>query len=271
MSQAVFQNYVVALIDFLNQGEELDALNRIPDEEPEKARFIAAADKALIPIDHFRKLFEDFARSAHAAGQFEPLMTVEVKRQCFRDTTITYSPLRNAAGELTLAGVFNALVATGCTLLASLASGVPFRGGIEVGVGTEFFPGEIYGPVLRRAYYLESKVADHPRVVLGNGVTEYLQDQAELPASDRDSPCRREVARLCHSFISIDEDGMPIVDYLGRGFCDFTSAVDRQAQIAQALEFVDSGHKRFMAEGNTKLALRYARLKQYFLARRNGA
>jgi len=38
MSQAVFQNYVVALIDFLNQGEELDALNRIPDEEPEKAR-----------------------------------------------------------------------------------------------------------------------------------------------------------------------------------------------------------------------------------------
>lgn len=55
-----------------------------------------------------------------------------------------------------------------------MASKKAFRAGVEVGLGTELDNGEIYGPVLYKAYELESKVAEYPRIVVGKELINYL-------------------------------------------------------------------------------------------------
>lgn len=70
-------------------------------------------------------------------------------------------------------GCFNA-----CCMLHLLALSLkrPIRGGIDVGLGIDLTDDEVYGPVLERAHFLESKVADYPRIVLGDDLTAYLDE-----------------------------------------------------------------------------------------------
>ena len=58
--------------------------------------------------------------------------------------------------------------------LVTLVWGHPARGGLDVGLGVEIAPGEVYGAALERAYQLESEVAQHPRLVIGKELVAYL-------------------------------------------------------------------------------------------------
>lgn len=277
----IFQNYVVGLIDFLNQGSQLEMLNAIPENDDQKPQFIDAAKRTIGVVDCFRKAFQELfkqmtARPPSARREllneeqkedFDRLTAVEIGCQHFSDTTVIYSPLVNSKGALTLHGVHSMLIAAGSTLLSALAAKVAFRGGIEVGVGVEYWPNEIYGPVLRHAYNLESTVAEYPRVVLGNKVMAFIHhaiantEPGLLPALSRD------VGSACTALICVDQDGVPIVDYLGKGFRDFAHGLDYDSVIGTAQDFVTNEHERFKSDKNHKLALRYARLRQYFRTR----
>ena len=279
--EIIFQDYVVGLIDFLNQGNQLEMLNTIPETDDQKPQFIEAAKRTLGVVDSFRRAFREFFEKSMTRSpsglrgqlterqkeEYDRFVAVEIGCQHFSDTTVIYSPLVNRKGALTLHGVHNMLIAAGSTLLSALAARVAFRGGIEVGVGAEYWPNEIYGPVLRHAYSLESTVADYPRVVLGDEVMAFIQHAGVNQESDRLAALNRDVAGACKALIRVDQDGMPIVDYLGSSFRNFARGMDYDALIQQAFGFVDSEHKRFKNEKNHKLALRYARLRQYFRAR----
>ena len=285
--EIVFQDYVVGLIDFLNQGNQLDMLKTIPVTDDEKPRFIEAAKKTVGVVDCFRRTFREFFEKSTTRSpsslreqlndkqreEYDRFIAVEIGCQHFSDTTVIYSPLVNLKGALTFHGVHNMLIAAGSTLLSALAERVAFRGGIEVGVGVEYWTKEIYGPVLRDAYNLESSVAEYPRVVLGNKVMEYIHQVTANRETDLLSTLNRDMAAACKALICVDQDGVPIVDYLGKGFrnitdiADLTEDLDYDTVIHQAFGFVDDEHKRFKMERDHKLALRYARLRDYFLAR----
>jgi hypothetical protein len=55
-----------------------------------------------------------------------------------------------------------------------MSQGWPIRGGIELGLAMDIDNDDIYGPALARAYTLESKVAQYPRIVIGEELILYL-------------------------------------------------------------------------------------------------
>lgn len=277
----IFQDYVVGLIDFLNQGSQLEMLNAIPDNDDQKPQFIDAAKRTIGVVDCFRKVFQEqfkqmTARLPSAKREllneeqkedYDRFTAVEIGCQHFSDTTVIYSPLVNRKGALTLHGVHSLLIAAGSTLLSALAAKVAFRGGIDVGVGVEYWPNEIYGPVLRHAYNLESAVAEYPRIVLGNEVMAFIQHTIANTEPGLQPALNRDVASACTALICVDQDGVPIVDYLSQAFRDLARGLDYDSVIGTARKFVEDEHERFKREKNHKLALRYARLRQYFRAR----
>ena len=54
-----------------------------------------------------------------------------------------------------------------------------FGRGVEVGLGTELDNGEIYGPVLYKAYELERELPEYPRIVVGRELINYLTQLAQ--------------------------------------------------------------------------------------------
>ena len=77
---------------------------------------------------------------------------------------------------------------------------------------------EIYGPALSRAYALESKIANYPRVVVGEELIKYLNlirtlnKNSGLSANDRVNALAAEKSI---ELLTEDDDGYIIVDYLG--------------------------------------------------------
>src|SRR5947209_11171441 len=98
-----------------------------------------------------------------------------------------------------------------------MAQGQVYRGGIDVGVGAEIEPGEIYGSALSRAVELESQVAQYPRIVIGDELMTYLIETTHLPGSDNTTRYIKGMAGKCLDLITADVDGRPILHYLGEG------------------------------------------------------
>ena len=74
-----------------------------------------------------------------------------------------------------MSGIYSLLGGICGMFVLALEGGIPFRGGIDMGLGVRLQNyNEIYGPALVRAVKLESSAAKYPRVVIGNSLWEYL-------------------------------------------------------------------------------------------------
>jgi hypothetical protein len=156
-----------------------------------------------------------------------------------------------------------------------LACGIPIRGAIEVGIGVEFWPGELYGPVLLNAHRLESTVAQYPRIVVSPQACHYMNTQAITLGTGIGGMLNATMAGLCISLVCIDHDGVPILDFLGKGFreiagqCEGDKYPINRDCVIEGLVFVNKEYERFKKEGNYKLAGRYFLLKQYYETRKH--
>ncbi len=210
--------------------------------------------------------------------QFKEMMKSNLKHQRFSDCIQAYVCLHtDKYHSNAINGVFGALLACGGMLLLSLATKKAFRAGIEVGLGTELDNGEIYGPVLYKAYELESKVAEYPRIVIGQELINYLKTLAnaheQLPAQTKeDVELCKLMATKCLKMIVRDLDGIPILDYLGTEFLQNINENSERAKELEgvsklALQFVESEYSKRKQAGDKKLALRYYLLLNYLKAK----
>jgi hypothetical protein len=198
----------------------------------------------------------------------------DVVLRSWSDTTVVTVPLRNPDNRQLprMVDVHRTLVAVAGAMLAFLACGpkLLLRGGIDVGraIDLPLVPGmpdtkEIYGAVVGRAYALESKVAEYPRIVVGDTMLRMLES-VEAHAASSDVACRfaARMATLCRELLIRDPlDGRAMVDFMG-------SEIRRMAGVTvemlrDARTFVASGHARFVGEKNDKLAVGYGRLLNY--------
>jgi hypothetical protein len=76
------------------------------------------------------------------------------------------------------------------TFINTLSFGMVCRGGINTGIAGEFFTGEIYGPALADVYYLESRIADYPRIVVGDQLYLFLEDLVKSQGLSRGAIAR---------------------------------------------------------------------------------
>ncbi len=273
-------HYVVGLIDVLGQRKQLGGWNSLPETSAGQATFKRALKNTAGVVADFRKDFRRFVHkyASHDGSlpehtrltkdqkaEYYRLRDVELGCQQFSDTVILYSPLAVHRGGPPINAVYGMLVGTAYMLLTWLARGVPLRGGINIGMAIDYFPKEIYGPVLPCVNHLEKKVAQYPRVVVGAEVTKYLEACVAKPNRGIADQLNRVMATECQSLIDRDQNGALFVNFLGDGLrLIYPDKADYREQVKKGHAFAKREHERFVAGGDQKLAPRYARLRQYY-------
>jgi len=274
--------YVVACIDILGQQRELDEIKSLaqsPQRRDEfEARTVKCCKRLKLVRDVFTKaceikttnppqglgLTDEQQKQLDAINCFDP-----PSFQGFGDTVIAYTRIKNEGGDLTIKAVHAFLNGCAMTLLTCLAEGIPIRGGIDVELGFDCFVGEIYGPALESVHRLETEIAGYPRIVVGDGLFDYLRQPrfaaSKEPLSDK---YNATLAQACNSIIARDVDSVLIVDYAGAAVRRlFSGWKDLDGTLQKALEFGRQAYTAFVSTRNAKLALRYALLTNYLKSR----
>lgn len=268
--------YIVGYFDILGQQERLRSLRSLPDKSDaeQMKSFIKDLKGTYGVVTGMRCMFEDFFKSFSKRDSdisilkqrkiYKKLTSNPIQIKSFSDAIIVFVSLRTDKVKLPTRGVWGIIAAAASTALLSLAAGHPIRGGIDIGLGMEIEKGEIYGPSLSRAYMLESKIAQYPRIVVGKECINYLQMIANLKPRDIYSQVGAVSAKECLNLLTIDDDGCSIVDYLGDYYWQSIGNAIEKEIAEKAYQNIIQFSERFRNDNDTKKAFRYTLLRSYF-------
>lgn len=113
--------------------------------------------------------------------------------------------------------------------LWSLVMEKPFRGGIEVHLGTEVAEREVYGPVTVKAYELGD--CHYPCVYVGDGLLKHLEKVEASCPNDRNGKHTLINIKNCRELITKDNAGICILDFMGEGVKSVPTSVTLQLLI----------------------------------------
>ena len=264
----VYCKHVVAFIDHLGQRDRLRRLALLPNPyDSERAVQMALKDSAghvKFARDSFRDWFQTLLRQPQSPNLLprqlarSPSLRFPYDIVGFSDSIVISAPVsgiidrREAAYRLL---VF--LFSVAAMMLKCLSHSIPLRAGIDVGDGLRgMFPREVYGPVLLKAYELESKSAKYPRAAIGRGLLDYL-DLLETPPVDE---LTRDMVERCRALIYVDQDdGIKMLHVLSKTIVKRLDVTSHRAY-----EWVSQQQKRFHSCGNKKMITYYGRLMNYF-------
>lgn len=283
-----YGHHVVAFLDLLGQKDrlcEIEGILDIADPKVHQENLQQTLKHTVGTIWAFRKQFLDFF---DVYLQHRPSIPIpkeienyfnkvrghsQIKFQSFSDSTIVWTPvhLKTAfAYAQVLNSIYGILTSVGLITPLFLSRKVPIRGGIDLEGGILISPhgNEIYGPVLNRAYSLESKEAGYPRVLIGRGLIDFLNHASSIRLQDENIQryCQA-MAERCKTWIVIDEDQKPMVHFLGPSNRELMATIPEGPNyIRDILEpmkiFIYECEAKF---GNhEKLGERYRRLRVYF-------
>jgi hypothetical protein len=275
--------YAVGFFDLLGQQDYLRAMKNLPTPGDTDA-FAKLGDDLKNThgaVKMMRQLFAKFFELYTPKPPDDPSLTLEeravfakmishpIQFQGFSDSMLAFMSVHDAdEARLPTQGILGIFTSAGVTFLGSMLNGHPIRGGIDIGIGFEPEAGEIYGPALSRAYALESKIAQYPRVVVGEELVKWLTELGRQDVTDIFSRTSQNTANECLSCLTYDTDGVAIIDYLGPYFASLAAKAELDASpIHGAYETVKKFAARYKEEKNSQLAFRYASLRRYFEAR----
>lgn len=284
----VFAGYfVVAFVDLLGtetKNAEIKAQPEFPaamlEREVAKVKafqrdFYAVFDGAAQTEKELKLL-----RPENMKAALEKLQGNDVKSYAFSDSLIFYASLNMQQDRLVpLSSCFSILTALACAQLWSLARGVPFRGGVEVGRAVQFNGNQILGPALSDAVKLE-KQAQFPRILIGKEFHKYLQLNSQLLPDTPESGANRAFAEICIGHICESDEPCQLhepeaKDRHTRIFSldvhsDFVAELigeSHQELLNKARNFAEREIQRFSSH-DEKLACRYRHLLNYLRGER---
>jgi hypothetical protein len=276
--------YAVAVLDLLGQKQAIRELGKIELIEENRSTLVEKLKESFGARDLFKKAVLPLADklihhppapgfsnlSPNQKGLYRRLRASRLRIWSFSDTVVAYAPLGSPQGDPAVRDLYSILVTCATTMLLLLGEGIPVRGAVEIGTGLETRDGEIYGPAFVDAYDLHENIAGYPRIVVGDRLRAALHNMLEYRGNNDVAFLIREIARLCASLVTEDQDGMLFVDYLGPGFRQIIDGGHYYQVFQTALEFVKNEHESRIKLRDCKLAARYAWLRQYFEARAPG-
>jgi hypothetical protein len=265
--------FVVAYIDLLGQQDKIRSL-KVPTGlgdtvAIEEARKVINDTYGAVKMmrKSFITSFEAFAQSPIQKKLPVDLNNNPIQIQSFSDSIIIYLSMRTDKFKLPVRGIYAILCASAVTFLHCLAHGHPIRGGIDIGAAFEPVKGEIYGPALSRAYTLESKCANHPRIIIGNELQQYLIASSKQEETDIYSQASKRTADMCIKLLAQDDDGYAFVDYLGQTFHSLTKNQIPASITEKAYDNILKASNYYKETKYSKLAFRYTLLRDYFYDR----
>lgn len=276
--------HVVCLIDVLGQKAKLAKWAQAPPSLQPTPEFMTAIEESAGTVLRVRQMFEEYFRLFAVPGVPAALIDslprekkdffwrtrdCRLKTQQFSDSFVLYAPILNAHDDRSAIPLYGILTACCTAMTYSLASGFPLRGAVCIGMGLELAERNFYGPALGEAHYLESKVAEYPRIVVSAEATKFAQSSSGFSQDGAVNAVMRDLAVTCCSLLCEDADRRMIVDFLGKGACSLQGGAQPNVTpaIENAYRFVRAEALRFRQAGNEKLAPRYALLQKYMDAR----
>lgn len=273
--------WLVAFIDLLGQKDAFLKADFLPAaHDLEKVEAFTKAVKASIGVVHaMRRILETFraalatttvdenspllGMTAEQIARIEEMKARRVRERRWSDGVLLACPLKPEAGHSPIMAVYEILCTCGALMLVQLAMGRPIRGGLDVGIAAEV-DGELFGAALVKAYQNESERAQHPRLVVGKELVNYLDTMSHNPA-----PIERGLAQGLRDLLleNFDGDGEWILDYAGPGMRAIMP--DATGFLAPASAFARRSRSEFQAcgERGEKLSERYAKVIRYLDAR----
>ncbi len=296
----VYDRYVVAFIDVLGQKEAFKEKGKYIDRIPEylnnhsemNKKLYKAHKKTVEAIQDIRGLSETLFKgmvsqtnnpkvnvSPEKKGQYNKLRQLKLYSYHFSDSLVAYTPVSINSDYFASNisnSIYGLLFYCGTMMVLSFMGEKPVRGAVEIGLGTKIAKNEIYGPALYRAYEIESKIAQYPRIVIGESIVEYLnstvKEKSFVPNQTmEDSNISKGIAKQCLRMMVQAPDGCTEIDYLGEEFIRIFSRspeINYKEDFQNAFKFVEKEYLRFRKERNQLLASRYYMLCNYFNARK---
>jgi len=265
--------YLVACVDLLGHSNELAKMTGLPVLGDEKAReaFLQQLKSTYGRVNTLHQSFKSFFETKpENDGRWvytQIFPTIQIRTERFMDTVFIYLPLMETGNNTApVSNIYRALTSCASVFLVWLSEGMPVRGGIDIGVAFEPRENEIYGPAVMRAYHLESRVAQYPRIVVGQELLNYLKSKSEATDEDPVTRLNKASADLCFKLLVTDLDGLVALDYLGQEMRN-GAGKDLTAIFENAQRFVLAESEKQQHEKNTKLAIRYTMLRSYFASR----
>jgi len=272
-----FQSYCVVLVDLLGQKTRLRHMKDLPSKESDREWFIEVARQTAGTVVFLRDSFRDFFTEALSISdvpseiptekreKFRRLREARVLQHGFSDLITLAVPLSIDGGApVPMNGVWAVLFAACGMSLLSLSIDRPLRGGVDIGVGTQLgTSGEIYGAVTERAYFIESDLAEYPRVVVGEELLRYVQHAVARSPRTLDDKWAAVLATKCSKFLIQDTDGRWMLDFMGPGVKEVAGDSLPAETVAKAYAFAQGQRERSLKDGDLRLAARYFRLLRY--------
>lgn len=276
-------NYLVVFLDVLGQREVFNLMGKIRSYREIDDELKKEISENLLYLETLREnLAEYFVGYTNeeqskvvveesSRNTFNQMRKAEINFQFFSDSVIAFVPLEfKSFYSVTVNGVWGLLGACGFAILGSLSLDHSIRGGIEICWGTRLKSGEIYGPALNRAYYLESEVAKYPRVVIGDGLWDYLNSLSnrvqQHPAQTQiDIEACKGMADRCLNLISLDKDELLIIDYLGKGFVELNKNSQEYFSLYDSSKkFICDSLTMWQQKQDWNIAYKYQYLNDYY-------
>ena len=271
-------NYCACFIDLLGQKDALNGQSIMPEinTQIEKDDFLAIVRKSVGAIERLQiqaqKLRQNKGATipeqltAQEKALFIEMEKVVAKQQRWSDGLVYFSSLETEHNKCPMNAVMEIFILSGSLCFLGLANQQPLRGAIETAWGVELHENELYGAVVANSYVLESKIAQYPRIVVGEKTIEYLYSYINSPIDKSDilALYNRNCAQICINMTAIDQDGYHIIDYLGNEFTQSITNTETQELFELAYQFICEQYDLHKKSKNTKLALRYTWLKGYF-------
>jgi len=278
----LFQHYLVVFFDHLGQRENLRKITGIPTTEVDKQKFIDSTKESVGRVLNIRDSFMNYFEAASTyvpdatlvPPEFRDEFLASQKRTAINvygisDAIIIAVPLMSTDENCSaINGIHDAFVATCGIGLLSLSIHIPMRAGLDVGMATQIDEREIYGPALESAFYIESKLAEYPRFLVGKELINYLLWVENQQCTTRIGAVAKETAKYCREMVIQDTDGRFMLDFLGAKIKESSENVIDTKLVASALEFVIDQYKKYLSDENDKLASRYYRLLRYIQSRK---
>lgn len=265
--------YFVAFIDIVGQRDKLKQLVSLPSnaaENQDVARILLETSEYVKDLrGQFDTLFEAAAKPTGLLDRLKPEQRAWVEqrkqtilwRRGFSDSYFMTVPCwyESSWGAYSLA-IYSSMFSICGLFIWSLARGKPFRGAVEVGLGTEISKEEIYGPVNVRVFELE-KDAGYPRIIVGKGLLNHLDDLEQRCSDNLEGKHTKNSIQDCRNLITADHTDTLILDPMGKGVGSVPGAVAPE-MIEHAYKFVVS-QEEFFSKSDRKLHGYYSHLRKY--------
>lgn len=282
--------YIVAFIDYMGQKSLLAELAKTDlddvSEERLTPRLQELLDKTFNAIDELRNSLQV---AANLANNYRPdtrviapekrqyyedlAASAQIKLQTLSDAVIFHARLEHPLTHIGINSIFRILFASTMVMPGFRAQGKPLRGGIDIHWAGEIREGEIYGPALYNAYHLENEISKYPRITVGWNLIERLKSLIYSNPCDQINAFTQKLAKRSFDLIGRDEDGIPILDYLGKGYRDILTLNDDKVPEEIKHILIESYNKasslleRFKQEENPEIIKYYERLIAYYQSR----